>query len=135
PGNAGRFTEIRVVWRQSAGLGGQKLAVRARLEAAAVEEIPLVERAEEAGLPLRVDELVERVEQRRRVAADRPDDRLRRPDGRLDDEIRELARPQRREILRSDGVADRPLRGPLDQTVARLVDLDDLHVLRQLVVE
>ena len=73
--------------------------------------------------------LIERGVQVGRALAHRPHHRLRRPDGGLDDEVRELAGAQRGDVLRRYGVGDVALRQPRDEPIGRLVDLDDLDVV------
>ena len=129
------FAEPLVVRRERAGFGGEVRTVRARGVGAAIEKIFSVEDGQQSRGALRREPAVERVAQLRRVDAHGPDDRLRWPDRRLDDEVRVLAALELRHVFRRDGERDLTRGEFLNQAVARFVDLDDVDVIGQFFVE
>src|SRR5439155_15695228 len=124
-----------VVRRERSRLARQVLTLRTLTRSTAVEKVLAIERREQSRSSLRSQPVIERLQKCRRVVPEGPDDRLRRADSRLDDQVRVLSCLQGCEIFRGYCVADLPFRQPLDQAIARLVYLNDFDVVVQLIVQ
>src|SRR5438067_13254440 len=89
--NARVLAKPVVVRRERPRLRRQKRTVDPRRVCAAIEKVLAIQAREQTRVSFFRQPLIECCEQLRRVTANRPDHRLRRTDGWLDDEVRILA--------------------------------------------